>query len=676
MSIRYKLLAAFGVVVLLAAGVALYGNRIVSHSSTLVVQLYDGPFMAVSHARGAQVDFAQARRAAEQALSTGDFASAASSAEIEKAMQQFRSDMAIVRERLPKDVAGTQVDKAIALSEGWLKMVMTRVKPAAGGVLELPVVSAIQAKGQEVADEIDLVAEAASAYGFEFRTQSESTAAAARSELLVMAGIAVLIGMSLSFGIAYSFTRPIRQAMTISEEIAGGNFEVQISTKRRDELGRLLNSLDVTRSALRNMIEAQERDRVKQLDVLHSEVNQARQEAELVHSKSAEAQSKTLDEQAKVVHALADGLSRLAEGDLTVRLSEVFTGAYEEIRNNFNTTVAQLEETIGAIAFGVREITNASAEISTSTTDLSQRTEEQAANLEEMSTSMEEIATTVKKNAENAQQASQFTTDTHAVAERGGAVVGDAVNAMARIEGSSHKISDIIGVIDEIARQTNLLALNAAVEAARAGEAGRGFAVVATEVRSLAQRSAQAAKDIKDLITNSSGQVKEGVDLVNRAGGSLKEIVASIKKVADIVADIASASVEQSTGIEEVNKALTQMDEVTQQNSARVEENAATAKTLSVQSSAMNERVALFRLNEAVGAGHAPSLVLPRVADSATRSVAPKAAAATKRAPSHAPSHAPKQATKHAGMNGGGPARRMQAALATAVQSDPDWQEF
>jgi methyl-accepting chemotaxis protein len=172
---------------------------------------------------------------------------------------------------------------------------------------------------------------------------------------------------------------------------------------------------------------------------------------------------------------------------------------------------------------------------------------------------------------------------------------------MARIEESSRKISDIIGVIDEIARQTNLLALNAAVEAARAGDAGRGFAVVASEVRSLAQRSSQAAKDIKDLITNSNGQVREGVELVNQAGTALTEIVESIRSVADVVAEIASASAEQSTGIDQINRALTQMDEVTQQNSALVEENAATAKTLEHQSVAMDERVAFFKLAEGHG---------------------------------------------------------------------------
>jgi methyl-accepting chemotaxis protein len=203
---------------------------------------------------------------------------------------------------------------------------------------------------------------------------------------------------------------------------------------------------------------------------------------------------------------------------------------------------------------------------------------------------MEEISSTVKKNAENAQQANQTAAGTREVADRSGAVVKEAVNAMARIAESSGKISDIISVIDEIARQTNLLALNAAVEAARAGEAGRGFAVVASEVRSLAQRSSQAAKDIKDLITNSSGQVQEGVDLVNKAGGSLSEIVDSIKRVAEIVSDIAAASSEQSTGLEQINTAIAQMDNVTQQNSALVEQNAAAAKTLEQQSAPWTSR--------------------------------------------------------------------------------------
>jgi methyl-accepting chemotaxis protein len=292
------------------------------------------------------------------------------------------------------------------------------------------------------------------------------------------------------------------------------------------------------------------------------------------------------------------------ENDLTQRIPlEGKSGDIAQLCEGVNGLLDTMVNVVADIKSAASEVSSAAAEISTSTTDLSQRTEEQAASLEETSASMEEISATVKKNAENAQQANQFASSTREVAGRGGEVVAKAVSAMSRIEESSRKISDIISVIDEIARQTNLLALNAAVEAARAGEAGRGFAVVASEVRSLAQRSSQAAKDIKDLITSSSSQVQEGVELVNKAGSSLTEIVDSIKKVAQIVADIAAASEEQSTGIDQVNTALTQMDEVTQQNSALVEENAATAKTLEQQSAAMNERVGAFKLMSSAGEG-------------------------------------------------------------------------
>ena len=247
-------------------------------------------------------------------------------------------------------------------------------------------------------------------------------------------------------------------------------------------------------------------------------------------------------------------------------------------------------------------------------------------------------------------------------------MVAKAVEAMAKIEDSSRKISDIIGVIDEIARQTNLLALNAAVEAARAGEAGRGFAVVASEVRSLAQRASQAAKDIKDLITNSNGQVKEGVDLVNRAGASLNEIVDSIKKVAEIVSDIANATTEQATGIEQVGKASTQMDEVTQQNSALVEENAATAKTLEHQAHAMDQRVAFFQIDSTAEATQSARPAEPREPQRAAVAAPPRGSAAKKQQSIAAP--------KRAAAGGRGPVGRMQAALATAVNDEPGWKEF
>jgi methyl-accepting chemotaxis protein len=303
---------------------------------------------------------------------------------------------------------------------------------------------------------------------------------------------------------------------------------------------------------------------------------------------------------ARPIRALLSPLTDVASGNFKVRVPGTSRkDEVGEIANAVALMAAQVSKTLADIKISGQEVATASAEISTSTTDLSQRTEEQAASLEETTAAIEELAATVKKNAENAQQANRYATGTRDVADRGSQVVADTVEAMAKIEESSRKIADIIGVIDEIARQTNLLALNAAVEAARAGEAGRGFAVVATEVRGLAQRSSQAAKDIKELITSSGSQVKDGVDLVNKAGEALSEIVGSIRQVADIVGEIASASSEQATGIEQINKALTQMDDATQQNAALVEENAATAKALEHQAKAMDEQIAFFRIDEA-----------------------------------------------------------------------------
>jgi methyl-accepting chemotaxis protein len=372
---------------------------------------------------------------------------------------------------------------------------------------------------------------------------------------------------------------------------------------------------------------------------------------------------------ARPLRALVRPLEEIAGGNFAIVVPGADRGdEVGQIAKAAEKVAEGVGSTIYNIKISANEVTNASAEISTSTTDLSQRTEEQAASLEETSASMEQMTATVKKNAENARQASDLASNTREVADRGGEVVAKTVEAMAKIEESSRKISDIISVIDEIARQTNLLALNAAVEAARAGDAGRGFAVVASEVRSLAQRSSQAAKDIKDLITNSTGQVKDGVELVNKAGQSLNEIVDSIKKVTAVVSDIANASMEQSTGIEQINKALTQMDEVTQQNSALVEENAATAKTLEGQAKSMDERVAFFRLRggpeHAAMTQDAPAGAQRIPVATVTR---PKAAA---------PKRPAVAATKSDGAANRGPVGRMQAGLATALKQEPDWKEF
>jgi len=295
-----------------------------------------------------------------------------------------------------------------------------------------------------------------------------------------------------------------------------------------------------------------------------------------------------------VFDEIATSMSSLARGDLKYQIEKDYEGTYENLKQDTNQTSIRLKQIVSDILVASNEIASASTEIASGSMDLSQRTENQASSLEETAASMEEMSTTVKQNAENAQQANSLAIQARDIAEVGGGVVVQAVTAMSSIEDSSQKVSDIIGVIDEIAFQTNLLALNAAVEAARAGDAGKGFAVVASEVRTLAQRSGVAAKDIKSLILDSNSQVRDGVKLVGDTGNSLENIVESIKRVADIVSEIAAASQQQASGVDEINAAITQMDEMTQQNAALVEESSASARSLEEQSEMMMRLMAFF----------------------------------------------------------------------------------
>jgi methyl-accepting chemotaxis protein len=291
-------------------------------------------------------------------------------------------------------------------------------------------------------------------------------------------------------------------------------------------------------------------------------------------------------------------LTEFSEGNLALRMEEDYFGTFAQIKQALNASIDKISQIVVRIKAAAEQVQSASGEISAGSSDLAQRTQEQASSLEETAASMEELTGTVRQNSENAKNANNLAAQASAVAQDGGRVVSDAVGAMGSIEKSSQKISEIIGVIDEIAFQTNLLALNAAVEAARAGEAGKGFAVVASEVRSLAGRSASASKEIKALISESSQQVKSGSELVNQAGKTLGEIVTSVKMVADIIGEIATASQEQSTGIGEVSTAITQMDEVTQQNAALVEENEAAASSLVDQARQLDEMMRYFKLDE------------------------------------------------------------------------------
>jgi methyl-accepting chemotaxis protein len=311
---------------------------------------------------------------------------------------------------------------------------------------------------------------------------------------------------------------------------------------------------------------------------------------------------------------VATVLTAVAQGDLTQNVEADYHGLFGRLKDDTNGTIARLREVIGQIQESAGAINTAAKEIASGNQDLSARTEEQASSLEETASSMEQLTSTVKQNADNARQANELASSAQQVAEKGGAVVGQVVHTMSAIAQSSSKIADIIGVIDGIAFQTNILALNAAVEAARAGEQGRGFAVVATEVRSLAQRSAAAAKEIKGLIADSVDKVESGNRQVEQAGRTMTQIVSSIKGVAKIMADISGASREQSAGIEQVSLAVSQMDEVTQQNAALVEEAAAAAESLEEQAQALAQAVSVFRLAGGSASVSTSAQVLPRAA--------------------------------------------------------------
>ncbi|MFY3433629.1 methyl-accepting chemotaxis protein [Achromobacter sp. SLBN-14] len=296
------------------------------------------------------------------------------------------------------------------------------------------------------------------------------------------------------------------------------------------------------------------------------------------------------------LHEAGRLFDRIASGDLTNRIEQRGNNEIGVLYAAVKRMQDSLARTVSAVRLGVEEIHTGSREIAAGNIDLSSRTEQQAASLEETAASMDELSSTVKNNADSSRSAAQLAMAASEVATRGGQAVGDVVGTMRGIADSSHRISDIVGVIDGIAFQTNILALNAAVEAARAGEQGKGFAVVASEVRALAQRSAAAAKEIKGLIDDSVQKVSVGSDQVEAAGATMQEIVTSVRRVADIINEISSASEEQSQGIEQVNQAVSQMDSVTQQNAALVEEAAASAASLETQAQRLREAVAVFKL--------------------------------------------------------------------------------
>ena len=395
---------------------------------------------------------------------------------------------------------------------------------------------------------------------------------------IVFAGILIVISRA-------AIVRPVLALAGDMRRLAAGKTDITVSgAGRADEIGEMAKSVEVFRQSgiERARLEADAAGFQQELD-------------RKLHDMEAAFELAGREQQA-VVEVMAKGLSGLAGGDLSTRIAAQVASDYAALKADFNAAAAGLEEAIGAISGVAGQIGSGTQEIAQASNDLSRRTEQQAASLEETAAALDEIAATVRQTADGATRATTEVASARTDAERSGQVVGQAVAAMGAIEDSSRQITQIIGVIDEIAFQTNLLALNAGVEAARAGDAGRGFAVVAQEVRALAQRSAEAAKEIKTLISTSSQQVDAGVNLVGQTGEALNRIVDRVAVIDDLIRQISSSSQEQASGLAEVNTAVNHMDQVVQQNAAMVEQATAATHSLEGETAQLVSLVGRFKV--------------------------------------------------------------------------------
>ncbi|WP_184719654.1 methyl-accepting chemotaxis protein [Caulobacter sp.] len=419
--------------------------------------------------------------------------------------------------------------------------------------------------------------------------ESASRSAKAGSWLTLLFGLgAAACGMGFALYIgSFKISRPVRSLSRTMTGLADGQLDVTVvGAGRQDEVGLMARAVQVFKDNAVALRTAQaEQARVSAA----SDSERARSEA--VSSAAAR-------EQAFVMERLANALSRLSNGDLTVRVTDAFPAGYEAVRDDFNAAIAQLDEAMGGIVAVVGAVGSSADEIAAAADNTARRSEQQAASLEETAAALDEITATVRRASQGAGEASRVVTSTRTDAERSGEVVRGAVQAMTGIEQSSAKIGTIVGVIDEIAFQTNLLALNAGVEAARAGDSGKGFAVVAQEVRALAQRSADAAREIKGLIAASTQQVDEGVRLVGQTGEALDGIVLKVGEIDALVSELASSASEQARGLNEVNTAVNQMDQGVQQNAAMVEQSTAVSHALKGEIAGLTRMIGRFEVSQ------------------------------------------------------------------------------
>ncbi|PTM41250.1 methyl-accepting chemotaxis protein [Bosea sp. 124] len=503
----------------------------------------------------------------------------------------------------------------------------------------------------------------------------------AQIALPIVLGVTLLGSLLIAIFFAQrSLTQPILDLSAVMAALTHGDLKVSVPhLDRKDEIGAMAQAVSVLRDSSEQVALLQQQEqaaaaarlaRAQSMEAVVSDVGEV-VAAAAAGDFSARLQIDQADEQMQKlvggineINAVVDGatgdfssaLQAIAAGDLTHRVDRAYHGRFADLKNAINETVERLSSTVKTIQTTTADVGLAAREINMGADDLSKRTEEQASSLEETAATTEQLAASVKATAQASRQAASVADEAMQAAQSGGVIAGQAVDAMARIETASTKISDIIRVIDDIAFQTNLLALNAAVEAARAGDAGKGFAVVASEVRTLAQRSSEAAKDISALISSSNSEVGEGVKLVRQAGEQLSQILAASEKVAATIAEISAASGEQASGIDEMSQAVAHLDEMTQANAALAEQSAASAGSLTGRIAQLNDLVAAFR----TGHDGAGTIV-------AYRQPAPVRAAAPASEPARL-----RQIAEAAFVQQSAPARKVVNARA----SDAGWEEF